>query len=83
MMVLNFKFHVDRACRPEKEAHVRDAFAHDDGIGVGEMTAVDVDGKVAVREAGERSMHASLKFVVRRARADRFPDGERDKFANA
>lgn len=83
MRSLNFKFDVDRAARAQEEAHVRDAFADDDRVGVGEVPSVDVHREIPGRQARERTMHAALKFVVRRARADRFPHGERDQLADA
>lgn len=60
---------------PQEEAHVRAAFANDDGVGVGEGSPVNVDDEIPFGQAGERSVHAAQKFIVRRARSDRFPNG--------
>jgi len=67
----------------EEEAHVDDAVADDDGVRIGEMPPGDVDGKVAGGKTGKRAAHATLKFVDRRARTDRFAYRERQQLPNA
>lgn len=47
------------------------------------MPPVDVDREIARGQSRKRPVHASLKFVVRCAHADRFANGERDEFAHA
>ena len=39
--------------------------------------------EVAGGQTGQRAVDAALELVVRRARTDRFTDGQRDEFAHA
>jgi sRNA-binding protein len=67
----------------KEEADTRRSGADDDGVGVGKTATVDIDGEVTGSQPGERSAHAAREFVVRRARADRFPNCKRKKVAHA
>lgn len=60
----------------DEEAYVGGTRAHNDGVAVVEMAAVDVDGKVARRQTRERALHAALKFIVRRTHTDCLAHGE-------
>jgi len=62
----------------QEESDVDGAFAHDDGLGVAIKPAVYIDAKIAGAKAGERAHHRAGKFVLRRARADRFSDRKRE-----
>lgn len=67
----------------EEESHAHRAFTHDDGVAVCEMTAIDVDRKVARSQSRKRADHAALEFIMWRALADHFAHRKRQQFADA
>jgi len=77
------KFDAGAATPIEKEANVDDALAYDHRFSVGKDAAADVDAKIAGAEPGERSMHAALELVLRRARPNRFAHGKCEELSHA
>lgn len=74
------------ACAPParlKEANVGDPFANDDILAGTKRSTIDVDHEIAGGEPCQRTRDATLKFVVRCAHADRFPNGEREQVTDA
>ena len=62
---------------------MRDAFADHDRVSVGKMSTVDIHGKIAGSEAGERTAHAAVELVERCSCADGFANGKRNEVAYA